>query len=179
MGEEHGESAPFQFFTSHSDKKLVEAVRKGRRDEFASFGWQGEVPDPQAAATFLRSKVQPQRGSPALLDFYKELLRLRRSLPTLAQRSKQQMEVIGEEKSCTLFVHRWTDENRVVQVYQIRKDAGETRWPLPPGTWHKVLDSADSRWQGPGGSSPDQVNCDGTLSLKLPGRSFVVYRMGC
>src|SRR5436853_331888 len=28
MGEEYGETAPFQYFTSHSDADLIEAVRK-------------------------------------------------------------------------------------------------------------------------------------------------------
>ena len=31
MGEEYGENAPFQYFTSHGDPDLVEAVRRGRR----------------------------------------------------------------------------------------------------------------------------------------------------
>jgi len=41
MGEEWGERAPFQYFTSHSDAALVHAVRRGRQAEFASFRWQG------------------------------------------------------------------------------------------------------------------------------------------
>ena len=40
MGEEYGETAPFQYFTSHGDPELVEAVRRGRREEFAAFGWE-------------------------------------------------------------------------------------------------------------------------------------------
>ena len=57
MGEEWGETAPFQYFTSHSDAALIEAVRRGRRDEFAAFRWKGEPPDPQDEATFLRCKL--------------------------------------------------------------------------------------------------------------------------
>lgn len=56
MGEEYGERRPFLFFCSFGDHKLVEAVRKGRRGEFAAFGWHGEVPDPQAESTFEKSK---------------------------------------------------------------------------------------------------------------------------
>ncbi|HKQ86195.1 MAG TPA: malto-oligosyltrehalose trehalohydrolase, partial [Candidatus Acidoferrales bacterium] len=54
MGEEYGETHPFQYFTSHSDAPLIEAVRNGRREEFASFGWQGDLPDPQDERTFKR-----------------------------------------------------------------------------------------------------------------------------
>src|SRR5262249_39093325 len=57
MGEEYGETSPFQYFTSHLDPALVEAVRKGRTEEFKSFGWQGTVPDPSEPATFLRSRL--------------------------------------------------------------------------------------------------------------------------
>ena len=52
MGDEYGETAPFQYFVSHSDPSLIEAVRKGRREEFAAFKWKGEPPDPQDEGTF-------------------------------------------------------------------------------------------------------------------------------
>ena len=35
MGEEYGETAPFPYFVSHSDPDLIEAIRRGRREEFA------------------------------------------------------------------------------------------------------------------------------------------------
>ena len=54
IGEECGATAPFQYFISHLDPKLVEAVRRGRREEFESLGWQDLVPDPQDEATFRR-----------------------------------------------------------------------------------------------------------------------------
>ena len=37
MGEEYGETAPFLYFTSHTDPALAQAVREGRRREFAQF----------------------------------------------------------------------------------------------------------------------------------------------
>jgi maltooligosyltrehalose trehalohydrolase len=62
MGEEYGETAPFQYFIEHGDPDLIEAVRQGRRREFAHFGWNPEdIPDPQDSATFERSR----RGSEA------------------------------------------------------------------------------------------------------------------
>ena len=57
MGEEYGEKAPFLYFVSHGDKALIEAVRKGRNDEFKHFAWNGEPPDPQDERTFLASKI--------------------------------------------------------------------------------------------------------------------------
>jgi len=58
MGEEYGEEAPFQYFTSHSDRDLIEAVRKGRREEFEDFAWEGEAPDQHDTETFNRSKLR-------------------------------------------------------------------------------------------------------------------------
>ena len=54
MGEEHGEAAPFQFFSDHIDEEIAVATREGRRREFAGFAeFAGEeVPDPQDPATF-------------------------------------------------------------------------------------------------------------------------------
>jgi maltooligosyltrehalose trehalohydrolase len=82
MGEEHGERAPFQFFSDHIDKRMADATREGRRQEFAAFAeFAGEeVPDPQDPATFERSKLT-RRGSTKLRALYAALLRARRALP--------------------------------------------------------------------------------------------------
>jgi maltooligosyltrehalose trehalohydrolase len=80
MGEEYGETAPFQFFTDHIDPDIAEATREGRRREFASFAeFSGEqVPDPQDPQTFERSKLT-RRGEPeGLRELHARLLRARR-----------------------------------------------------------------------------------------------------
>jgi len=80
MGEEYGETAPFQFFTDHIDKQIADATRAGRRHEFAEFAEFGrEIPDPQSPETFERSKLT-RRRDPALSRLYVELLRARREL---------------------------------------------------------------------------------------------------
>jgi maltooligosyltrehalose trehalohydrolase len=81
MGEEYGEPAPFQFFSDHIDPEIAEATREGRRAEFASFAsFKEEVPDPQDAATFERSKLT-READEELAELYAELLRVRRELP--------------------------------------------------------------------------------------------------
>jgi maltooligosyltrehalose trehalohydrolase len=82
MGEEYGEKAPFQFFSDHIDKRIAEATRRGRREEFASFASFGqEVPDPQAVETFIASKLTHE-SVPEIAALYAELLRARRELPS-------------------------------------------------------------------------------------------------
>lgn len=82
MGEEHGETAPFQFFTDHIDPAIAEATREGRRREFAAFAaFAGEeVPDPQDPATFARSKLT-REVDPAVAELYRRLLAVRPDLP--------------------------------------------------------------------------------------------------
>jgi len=82
MGEEYGESAPFQFFSDHIDEPIARATREGRRREFAAFAqFRGEeVPDPQDPATFERSKLTRHRD-PELARLYTGLLAARRALP--------------------------------------------------------------------------------------------------
>jgi maltooligosyltrehalose trehalohydrolase len=87
MGEEYGETNPFQYFVSHGDPDLIEAVRAGRRREFAAFAWPGDGADPQAETTFERSRLcwerreQPRHRQ--MLCLYRDLLALRRSEPVL------------------------------------------------------------------------------------------------
>ena len=87
MGEEYNEPAPFQYFVSHSDRDLVAAVRNGRREEFESFGWASDVPDPQDEETFARSRIHyelRETGEHAKLrEMYRELLKIRREEPAL------------------------------------------------------------------------------------------------
>ncbi len=88
MGEEWGASTPWQFFTDFTDPELAEAVRNGRRSEFASHGWDAEeVPDPQDPATRGASVLdwsEPGRGDhAALLAWSRDLVALRRAEPDL------------------------------------------------------------------------------------------------
>ncbi|MEI7032697.1 malto-oligosyltrehalose trehalohydrolase [Streptomyces pratensis] len=88
MGEEWGALTPWQFFTDHTDPELAEAVRDGRRREFAAHGWAAkEIPDPQDPATRDRSCLdwaEPEREPHArLLAWHRELIALRRMLPDL------------------------------------------------------------------------------------------------
>ncbi|WPB90246.1 malto-oligosyltrehalose trehalohydrolase [Streptomyces malaysiensis] len=88
MGEEWGARTPWQYFTDHQDPELAEAVRSGRRREFAAHGWaERDVPDPQDPATRLRSCLdwrEPEREPHrALLEWYRKLIALRRAEPAL------------------------------------------------------------------------------------------------
>ena len=82
QGQEWGETRPFLYFTDHRPE-LAEAVRRGRRDEFAAFAWAADVPDPNDPGTFERSKLDWSRAGGPVLDLWRDLLRLRREVPAL------------------------------------------------------------------------------------------------
>ena len=153
MGEEYGELAPFQYFVSHGDPQLIEAVRRGRREEFSQFRWPSEIPDPQSEETFLRSKlhwnVQASGQQQVLRRFYQKLLRLRRDVPAFAKLDKHSLRVTSSEK--ILFMERWHASSRAMVLFHFSDTPGEWTLPLGEGRWEKVLDSAD--WQ-PGGIDP-------------------------
>jgi maltooligosyltrehalose trehalohydrolase len=179
MGEEYGETAPFQYFVSHSDRGLVEAVRRGRRQEFEAFEWKGEPPDAQDEETFLRCRLnRGLRGEghhAALFEFYKELLRLRKTVAALANLSKEHMEVLSYDKDQVLFLRRWSGNNEVFAVFNVADAETATVVSIPGGRWHKLLDSADERWQGKGTSVPDILASEGEVTLAVRPISFVLF----
>ena len=180
MGEEWGEPAPFQYFTSHSDADLIEAMRCGRREEFAAFCWDGEPPDPQDEATFLRCKLdhtlkhtEPHR---TLWQFYQELIKLRMTMPAFARLSKEHLEVRGFDRERTLQIHRWSEGNHALIVANFSDEPGTVLMAAPGGRWGKRLDSADGRWVGPGSSVPSSFSSTGEVRLSLCPKSFSVFQ---
>ncbi len=88
MGEEWGAKSRFCFFCDFHDA-LAEAVRQGRRREFESFARfadaraRAAIPDPNAAETFARSKLDwdeaARAAGRARRELVAELLRLRQT----------------------------------------------------------------------------------------------------
>jgi maltooligosyltrehalose trehalohydrolase len=105
MGEEYGETAPFQYFTSHADEALIEAVRKGRLEEFERFQWPGDPPDPHDEKTFHRSKLSREEQE-GLRELYRELLRIRRETPALRTLDLDAVETYADDERRTLLVKR-------------------------------------------------------------------------
>jgi maltooligosyltrehalose trehalohydrolase len=119
MGEEVGATMPFLFFCDFSGD-LADAVRDGRRREFARFpafaspDARARIPDPLAVETFERSKIfaaieQPDRE---IADLYRQLLDLRRR------------EIVPRLRGARRFSARFRSEGRGLSV----------EWDLPDGS---------------------------------------------
>jgi maltooligosyltrehalose trehalohydrolase len=178
MGEEYGETAPFPYFVSHSEPELVEAVRKGRREEFASFRWQGELPDPQDESTFLSAKInhslRDKGQHHVLLKFYKELTRLRKETPALANLSKDTLEIKGDERNRTICLRRWKDRDEAIAVFNFSDSPLSMSLSIAAESWRKRLDSAEERWQGSGSTIPDHLSSSES-NLNIAPASFVLF----
>jgi maltooligosyltrehalose trehalohydrolase len=110
MGEEWGARTPWQFFSDH-EGELGEAVRRGRRAEFASHGWDtDDIPDPQSPATFEASKLdwkepQGERGE-RLLAWTRDLIALRRNRSDLSDGRRDRVRVTYDDAGSWIVVRR-------------------------------------------------------------------------
>jgi maltooligosyltrehalose trehalohydrolase len=163
MGEEYAEAAPFQYFTSHSGAALIEAVRRGRAQEFEAFRWSGEPPDPQSEETFRRCILNwDERTSGAhaqMLALYRELLGLRRELAPLRMLDPRGVEVARSDAPPVVWLLRIAPggEAALLCLHVGREPA---RLDVPFGTdggWRPLLDSADARFGGPGAGRLDEA----------------------
>ncbi len=182
MGEEYGETAPFLYFTSHSDPGLIQAVREGRRREFARFAWGQAVPDPQDAEMFRRSvldhhlrKQEPHR---ALLRFCHDVIALRKRSPALRNCSTAYVEVTVLPDQQVFIIHRWQPrEDEVLLFASFASTTVSLVPPLPPGQWQQVLDAGAERYGGPArGGLPPVLHSDEQRRTVLAPFTFALYR---
>ena len=181
MGEEYGETRPFPFFCSYNDAGLAEAVRRGRREEFAAmhFEWTTEIPDPQSPATFAAARLAwswPEGSSDARLrQLYQDLLAARRTWPALCDRRSTTARVVHnpgledrDERSAVLVLNRG-GENGLVALANLAPKAVSFP-PLDLGGRRVILSTEDVQY---GGSRPA-----GGLSGELLPYELLVFGKG-
>ena len=141
MGEEWGARTPWQFFSDH-EGELGDAVREGRRAEFAEHGWDtDEVPDPQAEQTFRDSTLDwselDQQRHAALRDWTRSLIALRRSRLDLSDGRRDRLQVAYDEDA------RWIVVRRGQTVVVCNLGGGRVEVPVPGTLGPLLLASAD------------------------------------
>jgi len=184
MGEEYGETAPFQYFIEHGDPALIEAVRQGRQREFSHFGWKAEdIPDPQDIAAFERSRVNLERldeRQAGLLDWTSRLIQLRKMHPSLGAGNGKTIchEVWVYEEEHVLVIYRWVQEGPASLLL-----LGFNKVPVtmtlcePAGAWQFSVDSLAKEFGGSGQDSMPlhlAVSAEGT-SLSIPAYTAAVF----
>jgi maltooligosyltrehalose trehalohydrolase len=111
QGEEFGTSSPFLYFTDYDDPELGRAITEGRVKEFVSFGWSpDQIPDPQKEETFVSSRLQwseiGHEPQASLLQWYKDVIRLRRAWGELSDGNLNAVNVRFDEADQWLVLER-------------------------------------------------------------------------
>ncbi|HBB35055.1 MAG TPA: malto-oligosyltrehalose trehalohydrolase [Cyanobacteria bacterium UBA9273] len=178
MGEEYAEDTPFLYFISHTDADLVESVRQGRKREFTDFHMEGEFIDPFSVDTFQRSQLKwekRQEGkNKVMLDLYRHLIQLRRTMPALKTLDKENLEVSAMEEDKLLLLRRGSIGSQIFCLMNFHEKE-VTCSSLPGGIWQKILDSADPQWLGSGSKMPDKL-LHGQEAIVNP-QSFALYEL--
>ena len=183
MGEEYGETNPFQYFVSHGDPKLIEAVREGRRKEFEAFGWGDDIPDPQAHETFERSRLDRARLSQpehrGMMTLYRDLLRMRSTEPALTP-GETKTRVAHDGRDAWITVEMAAESGRpLIAVFNISER--EQRIPVPREAterWTLLLSTEATTYAGCGGADERVTTSARGATVKVPAWSASVYAAG-
>jgi malto-oligosyltrehalose trehalohydrolase len=148
MGEEWGAKTPFLYFTDHNPE-LAEAVRRGRREEFASFAAfsdpaaQARIPDPNAEETFQRSIPEPfdpdDEADVSRCRLYRRLLGIRHD--TIAPHLDGARSLGASAVSEAAVVARWRLGNGTVLT--IATNLGRQAVAVEPETTPLLFESRD------------------------------------
>ncbi|MDU9402756.1 malto-oligosyltrehalose trehalohydrolase [Pseudomonas sp. zfem004] len=146
MGDDDGSRKPFLFFTDFHDD-LADAVREGRRGEFAHFdafadpARREQIPDPNAETTFENSRPQPKDVLAGWHGLYQQLLDLRKRhlIPHLPGTRALGTEVLGDKA----LTARWRLGNGQQLRIDLNLDAQPQAAQLPAQAL-RLYDSSDN-----------------------------------
>jgi maltooligosyltrehalose trehalohydrolase len=182
QGQEWGETAPFHYFTSHSDPALAREVSEGRKREFVDFGASADFRDPQSVATFLESRLDWDKlGSAehaALLRLHQRMIELRKSTPALSSHRKDLTRCRFDDQERWLVLER--SDGRGSRVLVLANFDQQSRAvPLPPeASLTLLLSTSDPAfWAGATAHPPAPEQLGRLERLSLPAESAALYRI--
>ncbi|MBU1042867.1 MAG: malto-oligosyltrehalose trehalohydrolase [Candidatus Omnitrophica bacterium] len=179
MGEEYGETNPFLYFISHSDDWLIEAVRNGRKDEFKSFGWEVELPDPFAQETFEQSKLDWEKLTKnkhkQLLMWYKNLIKIRKGFicPQVFERSQNRAWLVPETN--VVLLKRENKNQNILCIMNFSAKVETISIDEKMSNASKIIDSYDKQWGSIGRNSPNDLKPESLIHLSP--YHFALYGM--
>lgn len=181
MGEEYAESNPFLYFTSHSDPALIEGVRKGRLEEFAYFADQGTPPDPQSESTFEDSKLQHdlrENGKyQRMFQFYKDLIVFRKNNPAMTNPNRRDTSVQADYAQKVIWlIRRYQKQVIAIAFNWHHTQSAQTILPSLTVEMEEVFNSTDIQYAEPLVMKPENLDVISSEAIKIPPKSFVVYK---
>lgn len=202
MGEEYGENAPFLYFVSHGDQNLIEAVRKGRKEEFRAFHSTGSPPDPASPDTFKQSTLQwlPDNtpdDTPAPVDsakshhhsntpaqqltlnkFYRRLIEVRKQCQIMV--TAQHSDMIVEQTNDVLYYRRAMRNGDLLCLINFGEQPVDVDPPLGEKTWQQKINSADTEWcvseSVLSTPLPKTLTAQTTPTVAIPALSILLYQ---
>ncbi len=170
MGEEYGDDSPFYFFADYQEGGIASDLAGQRRQQFANFNWKAQAPDPLQPATFLDCILKWEKrqdpGHRELLEWYRQLISLRKGHPQLAGCSREYLraDLLG---IAGLAISRCSSDRRQQLLTLFNFSAGpldtviSVDSPMPvdtvipvdtarsvpgpqPGTWTKIISSPET-----------------------------------
>lgn len=178
MGEEYGENNPFLYFISFLDDKLNAAVKKGRSHDLRKFRQEDEIPDPYSEKTFEVSRLGwnkiDNNNHKFLLGYYKEIIRMRKTIPVFSNFDKRDVLTRSDEELKIISMERRKNNSRIFVLMNFNNTTVSAEVNFPPGIWRKILDSSEKKWKGAGSALPETTE-DIMTTLSLPEYNFSVY----
>jgi maltooligosyltrehalose trehalohydrolase len=148
MGEEYGEENPFPFFCAFQAPELIEAVRVGRKQQFADPDDRAQVPDPASEETFGAARLSwswPEGTfRSGLRRLYRDLLAARREWPALRDfENRTACITAAAEGGFVLELVRGAGESGQIRILF---NLGErpVALPEPCGAGERVIFSSES-----------------------------------
>ena len=162
MGEEWAAGTPWPFFTSHPQPELAEVTATGRIAEFADHGWDiAQVVNPQDPAAFTSARLRwPERQEPGhaeILALYRQLLRLRREHPDLADPRLDRVGVDFDEDARWVIVHRG--------AFDVLANLSDHAQPLPGASGQVIFSTEPGQEPGQGAAG---------LQITVPAQSACI-----
>lgn len=156
MGEEYGETNPFQYFVSHTDAELAKLVTEGRRKEFSSFHTDGEAPDPMDPQTFDRSKLnwalKEEGQHKTMFEYYKMLIKIRKKWFNLNGNGRDGISVNSSPETKTLVLTRNERKHSLYCFMNFSRSVQKIKAAGKLDGSSVLLNTAAHIWGGPGDS---------------------------
>ena len=168
MGQEFAASAPFLFFADFPPGELAGQIHRGRKEflaQFPSYGSshaQAAIADPCEPAVFERSKIDwsERERHAEWYRLHRDLLRLRRADPVIAQQARDRVD--GAVLGLSCFVLRYAGPEGGDRLLLINLGADHDYRPAPEPllappagrTWSLIYSSDAPEYGGPGVIEP-------------------------
>src|SRR5690606_36187201 len=145
------------------------------KNEFKSFQWEGDVPDPQSTQTFFNSRLlwnfHANIQKSHIFNYYKALIKARKEGVFASLRDKD-VKINFREKGNFLSSLSGEGKQAVFACYNFGGKDQLVRFPEGKLAWSKIIASSDLHWAGP---REMEKNIPGGQEVLVPPTSLTLY----